>query len=60
MTTLTGLLSGASLLAVMAFAATHADAMADLETAAKKEGALTVISLPHDWCNYAAVIDGFK
>ena len=60
MTTLKGLLSGASLLAVLASTAAHADAMADLETAAKKEGALTVIALPHDWCNYAAVIDGFK
>jgi putative spermidine/putrescine transport system substrate-binding protein len=61
MTTLKGLLSGASLLAVLAAAsAAHADAMADLEAAAKKEGALTVIALPHDWCNYAAVIDGFK
>jgi len=28
--------------------------------AAKKEGALNVIALPHDWCNYGAMIDGFK
>ncbi len=28
--------------------------------AAKKEGTLTTIALPHDWCNYGGVIDGFK
>src|SRR5262245_16233224 len=27
---------------------------------AKAEGQLTVIALPHDWCGYGAVIDGFK
>ena len=37
-----------------------ADAMSDLEAAAKKEGQLTVIALPRDWCGYGAVIDGFK
>jgi putative spermidine/putrescine transport system substrate-binding protein len=37
-----------------------ADPMAALVDAAKKEGALTVIALPHDWCGYGAVIDGFK
>ena len=37
-----------------------ADAMADLEAAAKKEGQLNVIALPRDWCGYGAVIDGFK
>src|ERR1043165_4751649 len=31
-----------------------------LVDAAKKEAALTVIALPHDWCGYGAVIDGFK
>ena len=31
-----------------------------LITAAKAEGALNVIALPHDWCNYGAVIDAFK
>jgi putative spermidine/putrescine transport system substrate-binding protein len=31
-----------------------------LITAAKAEGALNVIALPHDWCNYGAMIDGFK
>ena len=34
--------------------------MAALEAAAKAEGQLTTIALPHDWCGYGAVIDGFK
>jgi putative spermidine/putrescine transport system substrate-binding protein len=36
---------------------------ADLDAliaAAKAEGTLTTIALPRDWCNYGAVIDGFK
>jgi putative spermidine/putrescine transport system substrate-binding protein len=37
-----------------------ADAMSDLVVAAKKEGALTTIALPHDWCNYGEVIQSFK
>ncbi len=31
-----------------------------LVAAAKKEGQLTVIALPHDWCGYGALIDSFK
>ncbi len=31
-----------------------------LVAAAKEEGQLTVIALPHDWCGYGAVIEGFK
>jgi putative spermidine/putrescine transport system substrate-binding protein len=31
-----------------------------LVAAAKAEGALNVIALPHDWCNYGGMIDGFK
>lgn len=34
--------------------------MADLEAAAKAEGALNVIALPHNWANYGEVIAGFK
>jgi putative spermidine/putrescine transport system substrate-binding protein len=34
--------------------------MDDLIAAAKKEGELTVITLPHDWCDYGEVIDAFK
>ena len=39
---------------------TLAAGMDDLVAAAKKEGKLTTIALPHDWCGYGAVIDGFK
>ena len=31
-----------------------------LVAAAKAEGTLTTIALPHDWCNYGGVIEGFK
>ena len=34
--------------------------LADLEAAAKAEGQLNVIALPHDWANYGAVIAAFK
>ena len=34
--------------------------MSDLVAAATKEGNLTTIALPYDWCAYGAVIDGFK
>lgn len=31
-----------------------------LIAAAKAEGALNTIALPHDWCNYGDMIEGFK
>lgn len=34
--------------------------MQTLIEAAQAEGTLTTIALPHDWCNYGAVIEGFK
>ncbi|MEO8756691.1 MAG: ABC transporter substrate-binding protein [Devosia sp.] len=34
--------------------------MAALYDAAKAEGQLTVIALPHTWCGYGDVIEGFK
>jgi putative spermidine/putrescine transport system substrate-binding protein len=37
-----------------------AEAPEALIAAAKKEGQLTVIALPHDWCGYGDIIDGFK
>jgi putative spermidine/putrescine transport system substrate-binding protein len=43
--------------------ATAAPQMGELDKlyeAAKAEGMLTTIALPHDWCNYGGVIDGFK
>jgi putative spermidine/putrescine transport system substrate-binding protein len=57
--TTTAMGSAAAVLLNTVAASAHAD-MADLEAAAKKEGQLTVIALPHDWCGYGAVIDGFK
>ncbi|WEK06710.1 MAG: ABC transporter substrate-binding protein [Candidatus Devosia phytovorans] len=50
------------MLAVLAVSA-PAFAQADLDAlyeAAKAEGQLTVIALPHSWCNYGGVIEGFK
>ena len=38
----------------------HAQSMDELVAAAKKEGQLTVIALPHDWCGYGDVIASFK
>jgi putative spermidine/putrescine transport system substrate-binding protein len=37
-----------------------ADPMAELYAAAQAEGMLTTIALPHDWCNYEGVFEGFK
>jgi putative spermidine/putrescine transport system substrate-binding protein len=40
--------------------APSADPMAALIEAAKGEGTLTTIALPHDWCNYGEAIETFK
>lgn len=55
-------LSGSIAAVVIAAGANFAAAapMDDLIAAAKKEGELTVITLPHDWCDYGDVIDAFK
>ena len=51
----------AAILAVAGLAeVASAAGMDDLVAAAKKEGELTVIALPHDWCGYGDVIAGFK
>jgi putative spermidine/putrescine transport system substrate-binding protein len=48
-------------LAVVAAAGiASADSMDGLVAAAKKEGQLTVMALPRDWCGYGAIIDSFK
>lgn len=42
---------------------TAAPAMSEIDKlyeAAKAEGMLTTIALPHDWCNYGGIIEGFK
>ena len=51
-------LSAAALMVSSAIAS--AQSMDELVAAAKAEGQLTTIALPHDWCGYGAVIDGFK
>ncbi len=50
-------LTAASLMVTTAIASAQS---ADLVAAAKAEGQLTTIALPHDWCGYGAVIDAFK
>jgi putative spermidine/putrescine transport system substrate-binding protein len=49
----------ASLLTLVAAQATFAQSD-ELVAAAKAEGMLTTIALPHDWCGYGGVIAGFK
>src|ERR1700752_643284 len=51
-------LTAATLMVSTAISA--AQSMDELVAAAKAEGQLTTIALPHDWCGYGAVIDGFK
>jgi len=46
--------------AVPPTAAPAASPMDDLIKAAKAEGMLTTIALPHDWCNYGEAIETFK
>lgn len=54
----TATLTIAALLASTAMVS--AQDMAALEAAAKAEGMLTTIALPHSWCGYGEVIAGFK
>jgi putative spermidine/putrescine transport system substrate-binding protein len=42
-----------------ASAAASPDPMSALATAAKAEGGLTTIALPHDWCNYGEALTTF-
>ena len=53
------LASTASLLTMIAAQGALAQS-AELVAAAKAEGTLTVIALPHDWCGYGGIIDSFK
>ena len=53
----------ASVSVVAVLASTAAMAQTDLTAlyeAAKAEGQLTTIALPHDWCGYGGTIEGFK
>ena len=52
--------AGAALAAGAAVAQESTTDLNALYEAAKAEGMLTTIALPHDWCGYGAVIDGFK
>jgi putative spermidine/putrescine transport system substrate-binding protein len=55
------IVASATLVALLASTAmVSAQSMEEIEAAAKAEGMLTTIALPHDWCGYGAVIDGFK
>ena len=54
------LLTTAAAFAVLASAGGASAQSSDLVAAAKKEGQLSVIALPRDWCGYGAIIDGFK
>ena len=38
----------------------QAESMDELVAAAKKEGSLTTIALPHDWCGYGELIASYK
>ncbi|MER9822524.1 ABC transporter substrate-binding protein [Mesorhizobium sp. M0115] len=57
----TGKLLSLSAVALMATSAiSSAQSMDELVAAAKAEGQLTTIALPHSWCGYGDVIAGFK
>ncbi len=49
-----------SMAAMLAATAGMAQSMDDIMAGARAEGMLTTIALPHDWCGYGAVIDGFR
>lgn len=56
----TTLATSASILAMLTASVASAQSMAEIEAAAKAEGMLTTIALPHDWCNYGEIIASFK
>src|ERR687891_438592 len=51
-------LTAASLMVTTAIVS--AQSMDELVAAAKAEGQLTTIALPHDWCGYGELIESFK
>ncbi|MBP7001007.1 ABC transporter substrate-binding protein [Amaricoccus sp.] len=53
----TSFLAGLALAVALPAAAQTLD---ELVAGAKAEGMLTTVALPHDWCNYGGVIEGFK
>ncbi len=54
------LLATTTALVIASTAIAAAEPSAELIAAAKKEGMLTTIALPHDWCGYGDVIAAFK
>ena len=54
------LLSLSTALLVASSTLAFAEPSAELVEAAKKEGKLTTIALPHSWCGYGEIIAGFK
>ena len=56
----TALLASSALFALALATPASAASLDELVAAAKAEGELTVIALPHDWCGYGDVIEGFK
>ncbi|MBV8047519.1 MAG: extracellular solute-binding protein [Paludibacterium sp.] len=54
------LLAGAVLTALSVATAAQAGSLDSLIQAAKKEGQLTTIGLPHDWCGYGAMLADFS
>ena len=54
-----GLFATAAVTVMFGQAAWSADLTA-LEEAAKAEGMITTIAIPHDWCGYGDVFEGFK
>lgn len=54
------LAAAVSLAALMQTTAVNAQSMEELIEGAKKEGMLTTIALPHDWCGYGDIIASFK
>ncbi len=60
MTIRSTLAASAGVLAILSGSVAVAEQHGDLVAAAVAEGQLTVIALPHDWCGYGGVIEGFK
>ncbi|RQP20718.1 MAG: ABC transporter substrate-binding protein, partial [Brucella intermedia] len=54
------LLSLSTAIAVAGVSIAAAEPSAELIAAAKAEGELTTIALPHDWCGYGEIIKSFK
>ncbi len=54
------ILTSVSALAMWACMGSALGQSQELIDAAKAEGQLTTIALPHDWCGYGEVIAGFK